>query len=99
MVFIINIINKEITDAAILGNKQCSIWVGLDVQVGYDRVSNAMVAWSVMDFIIKFLNKEIADAAIFGTKQCLNRWDGLDVQVGYDGVSNPIVAQSCSLGL
>ena len=48
--------------------------VGLDVQVGYDRVSNSMVAWSVMDSIIKFLNKEIADAAIFGTKHCSNRW-------------------------
>ena len=39
MVFIINIINKEIADTAILGNKQCSMRVGLDVQVGYDRVS------------------------------------------------------------
>ena len=50
MVFIINIINKEIADAAILGNNQCSMRVGLDVQCrwGYDRVSNSFEFYGSM---------------------------------------------------
>ena len=40
---------------------------GLDVQVGYDRVWNSIVEWSVMVCLIIIINKEIADVAILMT--------------------------------